>query len=138
LDSVNGHEDRDAAIVRRYKAGENLAAIGASLGMTRERIRQIVRASGAVMPWQYRCAVKGCERSPRAPRRYCYAHQVRFRLYGDPLGTKPLLRDRHGTIASYAHGCRCALCRRVAADMRLEYEHRIHPEMRRYARRAPQ
>ena len=42
-----GIERRDVEIVRRYKAGEELASIGVDLDLTRERIRQIVRASGA-------------------------------------------------------------------------------------------
>jgi hypothetical protein len=132
-----GIEQRNAEIVRRYKAGENLASIGASLGFTRERVRQIVKQSGARMPWEYRCAVKDCETSPRAPRRYCYAHQRRLDFYGDPLGIRPLLREQHGTAASYQDGCNCDLCRKAETDRRREYEHRAHPEMRRYTTRRP-
>ena len=127
---------RDVEVLRRYEAGETLAGIGAVVGLTRERVRQIVRASGAPMPWDYKCAVSSCERSPRTPNRYCHSHQRRFERYGDPLGTKPRLRDQHGTLASYKSGrCRCELCRRRNADRVTEYQHRIHPEMRRYAPR---
>ncbi len=39
--------ERDAEMVRRYAAGqETLAQIGASYGITRERVRQVVRRSG--------------------------------------------------------------------------------------------
>jgi Sigma-70, region 4 len=130
-----GIEQRNAEMLRRYKAGENLASIGSSLGFTRERVRQIVKQSGACMPWEYRCAVKDCETSPRSPRRYCYAHQRRVELYGDPLGSKPLLREQHGTIASYMGGCSCDPCRKAERGRRREYEHRVHPEMRRYTGR---
>jgi hypothetical protein len=128
---------RNAEMVRRYEGGENLARIGASLGLTRERVRQIVKDSGAVMPWAYICAVADCAKAPRAPHRYCFVHQDRFERYGDPLGARPLLREQHGTVPCYADGgCRCALCRRAAADRCLEYDHRMHPE-RRYVSRPP-
>jgi hypothetical protein len=127
---------RDVEVLRRYEAGETLAGIGAVVGLTRERVRQIVRASGAPMPWDYKCAVSSCERSPRTPNRYCQSHQRRFERYGDPLGTKPRLMDQHGTLASYKGGrCRCELCRRRNAERVLEYQHRMHPETRRYAPR---
>jgi len=122
-------------MLRRYKAGENFASIGDSLGFTREWVRQIVKQSGAHMPWEYTCAVKDCETSPRAPRRYCYAHQRRLELYGDPLGSRPLLREQHGTIACYMDGCSCDLCRKAETDRRREYERRVRPEMRRYKAR---
>jgi hypothetical protein len=130
-----GIERRNAEMVRRYKAGENFASIGASLGFTRERVRQVVKQSGAYMPWEYECAVEGCSTSPRAPRRYCSSHQRRLELHGDPLGSKPLLREQHGTVACYQDGCSCDLCRRAEADRRLEYAHAVHPGMRRYTAR---
>jgi Sigma-70, region 4 len=83
-----GIEQRNVEMLRRYKAGENLANIGVIFGVTRERVRQIVKQSGAHMPWEYTCAVEDCETSPRAPRRYCYAHQRRLELYDDPLGSR--------------------------------------------------
>lgn len=130
-------ERRNADILRRYRAGESLASIGAGIGLTRERVRQIVRATGAVMPWGFKCAVPDCYTSPRAPHAYCFAHQARFERFGDPLGTRPLLRELHGTVACYMdRRCRCALCRRAEADRRREYDHRVHPEWRYMPRRA--
>jgi hypothetical protein len=119
-----GIEQRNAEMLRRYEAGENLTCIGASLGFTRERVRQIVKQSGAHMPWEYTCAVEGCSTSPRSPRRYCYRHQRRLELYGNPLGTRSLRREQHGTIACYQGGCSCDLCRRAEADRQLAYQHR--------------
>jgi hypothetical protein len=122
---------RNTEMVRRYTAGESMARIGASLGLTRERVRQIVKGSGAVMPWDYICAVADCAKAPRSAYQYCFAHQHRFERYGDPLGVRPLLREQHGTVPCYADGgCRCALCRRAEADRRLEYEHRVHAARR--------
>jgi hypothetical protein len=127
---------RDFEVLQRYEAGETLAGIGAAVGLTRERIRQIVKASGAPMPWDYKCAVKGCDTSPRTPNLYCSFHQVRFERFGDPLGNMPRLMDQHGTLASYKRGrCSCELCRKRNADRVREYQHRIHPEMRRYKAR---
>lgn len=126
---MNAVERRDAGIVRRYEAGDTLAAIGAAVGLTRERVRQIVRAAGAVMPWEFKCAVSMCYRSPRTPNAYCFTHQRRLDRYGDPLGTRALRRDQHGTLASYNSGCSCDLCRRRNAIRALEYLHRVHPEM---------
>lgn len=74
---------RNAEMLRRYAAGETLAGIGATLGYTRERVRQIVKFAGVVMPRGLRCAVKECGRSTRAPRLYCRIHQQHF----DPQGT---------------------------------------------------
>ncbi len=119
-------------MIRRYKTGENLATIGAGFGVTRERVRQVVKQSGAHMPWEYKCAVDGCLTS-RTPMRYCHSHQRRLELYGDPLGSRPLLLHQHGTVSCYRDGgCRCDLCRTANADRRREYQHRVHPEMRRY------
>jgi hypothetical protein len=129
---------RDAEIVRRYKAGENLASIGAALDLTRQRVHQVVRDSGARMPWEYKCAVKECVIAPRSPNRYCRDHQYRLERWGDPLGVKPRLMDQHGTVASYKDGrCRCDLCRKANADQRLDYMHRTHPERRRNKRPSP-
>jgi len=121
---------RDLEVLRRYESGETLAAIGARVGLTRERIRQLVKASGASMPWDYKCAVDACTTSPRTPNRYCKEHQRRFELQGDPQGAKSRLMDQHGTLACYNRGrCRCDLCRKANAEQRLEYIHRMHPEM---------
>lgn len=133
-----GAAQRNATMLRRSDAGRSLARIGASLGLTRERVRQIVKDSGAVMPLEYTCAVAAGARAPRAPRRYCFVHQRRFERYGDPLGARPLLREQHGTVPCYADGgCRCALCRRAEAARRREYKHRVHPERRYHTPRGP-
>lgn len=132
---MNAIQRRNAEIVRRYRAGDNLASIGARIGLTRERVRQIVRDTGAVMPWGFKCAVRDCDTSPRAPARFCFAHQRRLERYGDPLGSKVLLREQHGTLAAYKAGCSCVRCRKANADRVLEYQHRLHPEMRRYGPR---
>jgi integrase len=75
---LQGIEQRNAEIVGRYKAGEELASIGVDLDLTRERVRQIVRSAGARMPREYKCAVADCFKSPRAPQRYCFANQRRL------------------------------------------------------------
>jgi len=129
---------RNAEVVRRYEAGETLANIGAGIGLTRERIRQIVQASGAPMPLDYKCAVQDCSTAPRSPNRYCAAHQHRFERFGDPLGSRPPRREQHGTRACYREGrCRCDRCRKHNAERVREYQHRVHPAMRRYAPRGP-
>lgn len=120
-------------MVRCYKAGESLASIGASLGFTRERVRQVLKQSSAHMPWEYKCAVDGCFTSPRTPMRYYHSHQRRLERYGDPLGVRQLLLHQHGTVSCYRdRGCRCDVCHKANADRRRAYEHRVHPEMRRY------
>ena len=43
-------EERNAEIVRRYEIGETLASIGLSRGLTRERVRQIVKLAGGSRP----------------------------------------------------------------------------------------
>jgi hypothetical protein len=54
---------------------------------------------------------QGLRDVPRAPRQYCYAHQLRIELYGDPLGNKPLLREQQGTVACCQDGgCNYDLC----------------------------
>jgi hypothetical protein len=125
-------ERRNAAIVARYLEGESFATIGLSIGLTRERVRQIVKASGAVMPSEVRCAVPGCAQTPRAPNAFCYEH--RTRLKRDATASSPkvaLLKDEHGTYASYRdRRCRCDLCRKASADRRRAQFHRVHPEWR--------
>jgi hypothetical protein len=128
---------RDIEVLHRYEAGETLAGIGAVIGLSRERVRQIVRASGVAMPWDSKCAVRACKTAPRTPNRYCQLHQRRFERYGDPLGTRPRLMDQHGTLASYKGGrCSCDLCRRRNAERVREYQHRVYPEMRRHQPRS--
>jgi hypothetical protein len=97
-----GLEQRNAEIVRRYKAGEELASIGVSLDLMRERIRQIVRNAGARMPREYKCAVPDCFTSPRSPGRYCFAHQRRLDRFGDPLGTRPAAPGAARDVATAA------------------------------------
>jgi hypothetical protein len=72
--------------MRCYSAGDTLAKIGTTVGLTKERIRQIVKRSGVPMPHDYKCAVKDCYTAPRAPNRYCSRHQRRFEHVGNPLG----------------------------------------------------
>jgi hypothetical protein len=121
---------RNLEVLRRYAAGETLAAVGARVGLTKERVRQILKASEVAMPRELKCAAKACTTSPRAPNAYCHPHEVRFDRYRDPLGTAPRLMDQHGTIASYNYGrCRCELHRRSNATRVLEYKHRKLPEM---------
>jgi hypothetical protein len=123
-------ERRNAVILSSYAAGETFAAIGLRVGLTRERVRQIVKASGAVMPSELRCAVAGCEQTPRAPNIHCYTHRLRMIRDAATLVPKaPLLKDEHGTYASYRdRRCRCDLCRRASADRRRAQFHRVHPE----------
>jgi hypothetical protein len=132
---------RDSEMLRRYEAGETLARIGASLGLSRERVRQVVKRSGAEMPRSRKCAAAGCDKLPDWPRSYCHNHQDRFELYGDPLGTGPaatLLVREHGTHASYRQGgCRCDVCRKASAEKRREQFHRQHPEWRYMPAKAP-
>jgi hypothetical protein len=128
---------RDLEVVRRYEAGEALAGIGAAMGLTRERIRQIVKASRAAMPSDYVYAAPDCSTAPRSPNRFCYPHERRFERFGDPLGSKPRVMDQHGTLASYKRGrCSCELCRKCYAERVREYQHRMHPELRRYKPRS--
>lgn len=42
--------DRDDEVIARYRNGESMAEIGRAFGVTRERIRQIVRAAGVEPP----------------------------------------------------------------------------------------
>jgi hypothetical protein len=123
-------ERRNAAIVARYVEGESFASIGLSVGLTRERVRQIVKASGAVMPSELRCAVSGCDQTPRSPNTHCYAHRTRMkRDAADSASRGPLLKDEHGTYASYRdRRCRCDLCRKASADRRRAQFHRVHPD----------
>ena len=66
-------------------------------------------ASGAVMPWEYMCAVRDSRISPRTPRVYCQEHRRRTDLHGETLGSKIPRMDQHGTKACYRDGgCRCA------------------------------
>lgn len=124
-----GIERRNAVILSAYAAGDSFASIGVRVGLTRERVRQIVKAAGVAMPSEVRCAVPECARTPRAPNTYCYVHRTRLNRDTNALSKPPLLKDVHGTYASYRdRRCRCDLCRRASADRRRAQFHRAHPE----------
>jgi hypothetical protein len=121
-------EQRNAVLIDRYVAGEALLSIGVSVGLSRERVRQIVKASGVRMPLEFRCAAPGCLRTPGARKQYCHPHQL---VPAAAAPTVALLRDQHGTESCYrAAGCRCDLCRRASADRRSARYHRTHPDWR--------
>jgi hypothetical protein len=135
----SGVERRDAAILAAYQAGETLASIGSTFGLSRERVRQIVKASGAPMPSELRCAMPNCERMPRAPNTYCYLHRMRPKSDAGSASKPPLLKDEHGTYASYRdRRCRCDLCRKASADRRRAQFHRVHPEWNYRSRPSPE
>jgi hypothetical protein len=122
---------RDAEIVRLYAAGDSLTIIGSRFGLSCERVRQIVKASGVVMPKERRCKVDECQTIPPWPQAYCRRHQRRLDRYGDPLGTRrslPAPPREHGTYAAYRAGCRCDLCRSANAAHSRKLAHCVHPE----------
>jgi hypothetical protein len=122
--------ERTAAIVRCYVAGDKFASIGRTVGLTGSRVRQIVASSGVPMPYDFRCAVQGCQTAPRSPNSYCSRHQNRFERFGDPLWTRSPTNAEHGTMVRYKRErCRCERCRRCNADRATEYLHRVDPEM---------
>ncbi|MET3662477.1 sigma factor-like helix-turn-helix DNA-binding protein [Aquamicrobium ahrensii] len=41
---------READMLRRHEAGETLKSIADTYGLTRERVRQIVKRAGGIMP----------------------------------------------------------------------------------------
>lgn len=62
-----GRAERDARMVERHLNGETLTAIGEDYGLTRERVRQIVRQAG--VPVSHTAAVvREQSRGPRVPR----------------------------------------------------------------------
>lgn len=75
--SANYYEERTTTIMRSYADGTTLAEIGTTVGLTRERVRQIVKSAGALMPRDFTCGVPDCRTAPRPPNRYCSRHQRR-------------------------------------------------------------
>ena len=75
--SASYYDERTATIMRSYVDGATLAEIGTTVGLTRERIRQIVKSAGAPMPRDGKCGVPDCRTAPRPPNRYCSRHQGR-------------------------------------------------------------
>ena len=98
----------DIDVVERYKAGETLAAIAIYVDLTRERGRQIVKASGATIPWEFECGVDICSTSSGTPKRYRQANPRASSITGIRLGLARLM-DQHGTLACYKRG----RCRRI-------------------------
>jgi Sigma-70, region 4 len=78
------YEERTATIMRDYAGGATLAQIGATVGLTRERVRQIVKGSGALTPRDGKCGVQDCQTAPRPPNRYCHPHRRRLGRLDDP------------------------------------------------------
>lgn len=83
-DNARWFAERTATIMHRYASGDTLAQIGVQVGLTRERIRQIVKSAGVPMPRDYKCAFKDCDTAPRSPNRHCFQHQRLVARFGDP------------------------------------------------------
>jgi hypothetical protein len=124
-------------MLRRSSAGETLTSIGQAYGLTRERVRQIVKVTGVSMPHDSPrvCDVGGCGR-PHSSHGNCDLQERRVRTHGS-VDLPAAVTAAHGTMARYRGGCRCAECtgaNRVEARARA---HRAHPEWRWRAGRFP-
>lgn len=104
---------RDREIIRRYRVDEDtMQCIGDSMGISRERVRQVLKNNGETLSQRPRiCGVEGCQ-ATRHTSRWCQRHTVTAYVHGDPLWVRPrLARDTHGTFSGWFYGgCRCEHC----------------------------
>jgi len=138
--------EREADMLRRYAQGETMQEIGDDFGLSRERVRQILKrlnvTADDMRERRYRMATalyKGGLTATEAAKR-AGVHPALFRgrlVAAGQRRPRPPRVPKHGTVYEYQRGCRCEPCTRANADRTYEYQHRKHPEMKRYGRYGP-
>lgn len=118
---------RNEEIVSQYRAGDTLAEVGTSFGLTRERVRQIVAAQTSERHWGSRRreakdveirAAFAAVKAGADPDVFAQALGIeRISLIGAFNRRGLYLREpaQHGEFRMYRQGCKCAECRRANA-----------------------
>lgn len=77
------------------------------------------------------CAVEGCSKPRGSHQGFCKTHASRWLRHGS---VEPRFGPReHGEFRTYAHGCRCDLCRAASR----ERQHRVLTALKAHVERAP-
>lgn len=87
-------DEREIEMTILYKEGKTLQEIGDLYGITRERVRQLLKRHGITgsdgglskRPKQYDkpCKIEGCGRLANGSKGYCVMHYTRIRIHGTP------------------------------------------------------
>lgn len=122
-------------IVKLRKAGLTMQAIAAKVGVTRQRVHQVLKAEGcdlvvpimldfnrrlseAVYQYSLGCSIKSAARRGEVSEHALSAHLHRQGMFRKP--EKPA----HGTRNRYCRGCRCKPCRAANANHARQYAER--------------
>ena len=128
-------------MVKMYRDGATLQAVADVAGVSRERVRQIVRARG--VPSGFAVAARladavGRYQDGASMREAARLAHVALPNLSEELRRRGLVRAPKpcGTLAAYLRGCRCAECRRANADRHAKWvsEKRGGPLIRRCIR----
>jgi methylphosphotriester-DNA--protein-cysteine methyltransferase len=131
---------RELKMAAAYEKGATLQEIGDAWGVTKERVRQLLKRTDAPTPEESlvarraaRCKdaltlVRSGLNVTAAARKYGFSPGLLWEAVRDAgIKAPPRPVAKHGTESKYTLGCRCRRCKKAHADFAYLRGHRRNP-----------